>query len=329
MLRFALRRLLIIIPFLLGMSLVSFVVIQLPPGSYVDSYINNLKLQGGTVSAEQEENLRELYGLDKSLPEQYGIWISRIVLEGNFGNSFRYNRPVAAILLERVPGTIILSLTAIALTWILAVPLGILSATRQYSLWDHTLTLINLIGLALPGFLLALGIMFVVYQQTGWLVNGFFSPPFREAPWSFDRVVDLLKNVWLPILVLTIGGMATITRVLRASLLDELNKQYVTTARARGQKELQIILRYPLRIALNPLLSTLGWMLPAVVGGEIVVSKVLNLPTVGPILLEASITQDMYLAGAVVLILSALTVLGTFISDILLALNDPRIRMDG
>ena len=311
------------------MSLVSFVVIQLPPGSYVDSYINNLKLQGGTVSAEQEENLRELYGLDESLPEQYGIWISRIVLEGNFGNSFRYNRPVAAILLERVPGTIILSLTAIALTWILAVPLGILSATRQYSLWDHTLTLINLIGLALPGFLLALGIMFVVYQQTGWLVNGFFSPPFREAPWSFDRVVDLLKNVWLPILVLTIGGMATITRVLRASLLDELNKQYVTTARARGQKELQIILRYPLRIALNPLLSTLGWMLPAVVGGEIVVSKVLNLPTVGPILLEASITQDMYLAGAVVLILSALTVLGTFISDILLALNDPRIRMDG
>lgn len=311
------------------MSLVSFVVIQLPPGSYVDSYINNLKLQGGTVSAEQEENLRELYALDKSLPEQYGIWISRIVLEGNFGNSFRYNRPVAAILLERVPGTMILSLTAIALTWILAVPLGILSATRQYSVWDHTLTLINLIGLALPGFLLALGIMFVVYQQTGWLVNGFFSPPFREAPWSFDRVVDLLKNVWLPILVLTIGGMATITRVLRASLLDELNKQYVTTARARGQKELQIILRYPLRIALNPLLSTLGWMLPAVVGGEIVVSKVLNLPTVGPILLEASITQDMYLAGAVVLILSALTVLGTFISDILLALNDPRIRMDG
>lgn len=311
------------------MSLVSFVVIQLPPGSYVDSYINNLKLQGGTVSAEQEENLRELYGLDKSLPEQYGIWISRIVLEGNFGNSFRYNRPVAAILLERVPGTMILSLTAIALTWILAVPLGILSATRQYSLWDHTLTLINLIGLALPGFLLALGIMFVIYQQTGWLVNGFFSPPFREAPWSFDRVVDLLKNVWLPILVLTIGGMATITRVLRASLLDELNKQYVITARSRGQKELQIILRYPLRIALNPLLSTLGWMLPAVVGGEIVVSKVLNLPTVGPILLEASITQDMYLAGAVVLILSALTVLGTFISDILLALNDPRIRMDG
>ncbi len=328
MLQFALRRLAILIPFLIGISIVSFIVIQLPPGSYVDSYVNNLRLQGNVVSAEQEADIRAMYGLDKSLPEQYALWMGKIVFAGDFGSSFRYNRPVAAILVERVPGTIILSLAAIAFTWLLAVPLGILSAVKQYSVWDHTLTLISLIGLAVPGFMLALGIMFVVYQNTGWLVNGFFSPPFREAPWSLAKVIDLLKNVWLPLLVLTVGGMATITRVLRATLLDELNKQYVTTARAKGVPEMANVLRYPLRIAINPLLSTLGWMLPAVVGGEIVVSKVLNLPTIGPVLLEASITQDMYLAGAIVMILSVLTVLGTFISDLLLALNDPRIRME-
>jgi len=208
------------------------------------------------------------------------------------------------------------------------VPLGILSAVKQYSVWDHAMTLLGLIGLAVPGFLLALSIMFIVYQNTGWLVNGFFSPPFREAPWSPEKVVDLLRNVWLPLLVLTVGGLASITRVLRATLLDELNKQYVTTARSKGLKEMANVLRYPLRIAINPLLSTLGWMLPAVVGGEIVISKVLNLPTIGPILLEASIAQDMYLAGGIVLILSVLTVVGTFISDILLAVNDPRIRME-
>ncbi len=328
MLQFALRRLGILLPFLIGISIISFVVIQLPPGSYADSYVNNLRLQGTNVSAQQEADIRAMYGLDKSLPEQYALWMGKIVFSGDFGNSFRYNRPVAAILTERVPPTLILSLTAIALTWLLAVPLGILSAVRQYSVWDHALTLLGLIGLAVPGFLLALTLMFVVYQNTGWLVNGFFSPPFREAPWSLDKVVDLLRNVWLPLLVLTIGGLASITRVLRATLLDELNKQYVTTARSKGLKEMRNVLRYPLRIAINPLLSTLGWMLPAVVGGEIVISKVLNLPTIGPILLEASIAQDMYLAGGIVLILSVLTVVGTFISDILLALNDPRIRME-
>ena len=169
--------------------------------------------------------------------------------------------------------------------------------------------------------------MFAVYKQTGWLINGLFSPKYREAPWSIERLLDLSKNVWLPLMVLALAGVATITRVLRASLLDELNKQYVTTARAKGLTEFQLIFQYPLRIAINPLLSTLGWLLPAVVGGEIVVSKVLNLPTVGPVLLEAAQTQDMYLAGGIVLILSALTVVGTFISDILLALNDPRVRM--
>ena len=328
MLQFAFRRLIILIPLLIGISIVSFLVIQLPPGSYVDSYVSNLRMLGNIVSADQVADIEAQYGLDKSLPEQYTIWIRNIVSAGDFGNSFRYNRPVVAILFDRVPGTIILSLSAIALTWLLAVPLGIVSAVRQYSVWDHALTFVSLIGLAVPGFLLALGLMFLVYKNTGWLVNGFFSPPFRDAPWSIERVVDLLKNVWLPIVVLTFAGLPTISRILRATLLDELNKQYVTTARAKGLKESRMIVRYPLRIAINPLLSTVGWMLPAVVGGEIVVSKVLNLPTIGPVLLEASLAQDMYLAGAIVLILSVLTVAGTFISDLLLALNDPRIRME-
>lgn len=327
MLTFVLHRLLILVPFLFLVSIISFIVIQLPAGNYVDTYVNVLKMQGGTVSEAQIESIEAMYGLDRSLPVQYGMWITNIVLRGNFGNSFRYNRPVADILSERVPRTISISLVAILLTWLTAVPLGILSAVKRYSFWDHLFTFISLIGLAVPGFLLALILMYAVYAKTGWMISGLFSPEFRAVPWSFAKFSDMLKNIWLPLLVLSITGVAGIIRVLRASLLDELNKQYVTTARAKGLSEWQLIMQYPMRIALNPLISTVGWMLPAVVGGEIVVSKVLNLPTIGPVLLEATIAQDMYLAGGIVLILSVLTVIGTFVSDVLLALNDPRIRI--
>ena len=328
MVNFILRRSLILIPFLVLISIISFIVIQLPPGTYVDTYVNNLKLQGGTVSEEQKASIEAMYGLDKPLPVQYGIWITNIVLHGNFGNSFRYNRPVTDILQERIPRTISISLVSIFLTWLIAVPLGILSAVKQYSFWDHLFTFISLLGLAVPGFLLALILMYAVYAKTGWMISGLFSPEFRSEPWSIAKFTDMLKNIWLPLLVLSITGVAGIIRVLRASLLDELNKQYVTTARAKGLSEWQLILQYPIRIAINPLISTLGWMLPAVVGGEIVISKVLNLPTTGPVLLEATTAQDMYLAGGIVMILSLLTVIGTFISDILLAVNDPRIRMN-
>ena len=327
MLTFVLHRLLILVPFLFLVSIISFIVIQLPAGNYVDTYVNVLKMQGGTVSEAQIESIEAMYGLDRSLPVQYGMWITNIVLRGNFGNSFRYNRPVADILSERVPRTMSISLVAILLTWLTAVPLGILSAVKRYSFWDHLFTFISLIGLAVPGFLLALILMYAVYAKTGWMISGLFSPEFRAVPWSFAKFSDMLKNIWLPLLVLAITGVAGIIRVLRASLLDELNKQYVTTARAKGLSEWQLIMQYPMRIALNPLISTVGWMLPAVVGGEIVVSKVLNLPTIGPVLLEATIAQDMYLAGGIVLILSVLTVIGTFVSDVLLALNDPRIRI--
>jgi len=328
MLNFILRRSLILIPFLFLISIISFTVIQLPPGTYVDTYVNNLKLQGGTVSEEQKASIEAMYGLDKPMAVQYGLWITNIILRGNFGNSFRYNRPVTDILQERIPRTVSISLVSIFLTWLIAVPLGILSAVKQYSFWDHLFTFISLLGLAVPGFLLALILMYAVYAQTGWMISGLFSPEFRSEPWSVAKFTDMLKNIWLPLLVLSITGVAGIIRVLRASLLDELNKQYVTTARAKGLSEWQLILQYPIRIAINPLISTLGWMLPAVVGGEIVISKVLNLPTTGPVLLEATTAQDMYLAGGIVMILSLLTVIGTFISDILLAVNDPRIRMN-
>ena len=326
--QFILQRLALLIPFLFLVSIMSFIIIQLPPGDYVDSYIRNLQLQGGTVNDAQKAALEAQYGLDKSFPVQYLSWIGNIILHGDFGNSFRYQVPVEQILAERIPRTIAISFASILLTWIIAVPLGIISALRQYSGWDYLFAFISFLGLSVPAFLLALVLMYVVYAQTGWFVTGLFSPEYRTAPWSFDKLIDLLKNIWLPLLVLSITSTGGIIRILRASLLDELRKQYVTTARAKGLPERLLILRYPVRIALNPLISTIGWMLPAVVGGEVVVSKVLNLPTTGPVLLEAIQSQDMYLAGALVMILSALTIFGTLISDILLAVFDPRIRYD-
>lgn len=326
MVSYILRRIAIMIPLLILVSFISFIVIQLPPGDYVSTYVMNLQQAGGSVNAANVAALRAQYGLDQPLPLQYLTWMKGIVLHGNFGNSFVYNRPVSDILLERVRRTIAISVASIVVTWVAAVPIGILSAVRQYSVWDHTFTLLSFIGLAVPGFLLALVGVLILFHTTGFLITGLNSPDFRDAPWSIAKILDMLKNVWLPILVLAVSGIAGIARVLRASLLDELGKQYVMTARAKGLTERQILLRYPLRIAINPLLSTIGWLLPATVGGEIVVSKVLNLPTTGPILLQSLLSQDLYLTGAIILILSSLTVVGTMISDLLLAWADPRIR---
>ncbi|TDO34774.1 peptide/nickel transport system permease protein [Kribbella sp. VKM Ac-2527] len=327
MARFVLRRLLMLIPFLFLISVVSFAVIQLPPGDFVDTYVRNLEVQGGTVNQGQRAAIEAQYGLDRPVYIQYGIWVKHIA-QGDFGNSFLYDRPVGDILKERVPRTVGIALAAMLLTWVIAVPIGIYSALRQYSVWDHLFTFISFVGLAVPGFLLALVLMYVVYEKTGWLVTGMFSPEYRAAPWSVAKFVDMLKNLWLPLLVLAVTSAAGVIRVLRASLLDEVKKQYVTTARSKGMPEWKLVMRYPVRIAINPLISTIGWMLPALVGGEVVVSKVLNIPTTGPVLLEAILSQDMYLTGALVMILSALTVIGTLASDVLLAVVDPRIRYE-
>ena len=323
---FIVRRVLMLIPFLFLVSALSFVVIQLPPGSFVDTYKRNLEAQGGVVNEAQLQALEVRYGLDKPLLVQYGIWISNILFRGDFGNSFTYQRPVIDILRERLPRTVIISLVSIVFTWIIAIPLGIIAALKKNSVWDYVLTVLSFIGLSLPAFLLAILLMYVVFANTGWLVTGLYSPEFQDAPWSVAKFVDLLKNVWLPLVVLAVTGAAGTIRVLRATLLDELQKPYVITARAKGLPEWRVILKYPVRLAINPMISTIGWLLPAVVGGELVVSKVLNLPTVGPIILAATLAQDMYLAGAFVLLLSMLTLIGTLLSDILLAWLDPRIR---
>ncbi|MBK9715053.1 MAG: ABC transporter permease [Kouleothrix sp.] len=323
---FIVRRVLMLIPFLFLVSALSFVVIQLPPGSFVDTYKRNLEAQGGVVNQAQLQALEVRYGLDKPLLVQYGIWISNIIFRGDFGNSFTYQRPVIDILKERLPRTVIISLVSIVLTWIIAIPLGIIAALKKNSVWDYVLTFLSFIGLSLPAFLLAILLMYVVFANTGWLVTGLYSPEFQDAPWSLAKFADLLKNVWLPLVVLAVTGAAGTIRVLRATLLDELQKPYVITARAKGLPEWRVILKYPVRLAINPMISTIGWLLPAVVGGELVVSKVLNLPTVGPIILAATLAQDMYLAGAFVLLLSMLTLVGTLLSDILLAWLDPRIR---
>ena len=323
---FIVRRVLMLIPFLFLVSALSFVVIQLPPGSFVDTYRRNLEAQGGVVNEGQLQALEARYGLDKPLLVQYSIWISNILFRGDFGNSFTYQRPVIDILKERLPRTIIISLVSIVFTWIIAIPLGIIAALKKNSVWDYVLTFLSFIGLSLPAFLLAILLMYVVFANTGWLVTGLYSPEFQDAPWSVAKFADLLKNVWLPLVVLAVTGAAGTIRVLRATLLDELQKPYVITARAKGLPEWRVILKYPVRLAINPMISTIGWLLPAVVGGELVVSKVLNLPTVGPIILAASLSQDMYLAGAFVLLLSMLTLIGTLISDVLLAWLDPRIR---
>lgn len=325
MTRFVIRRLLLLIPFMFAISVVSFAIIQLPPGDYVDTYVRNLEMQGGAVNQAQIDALRARYGLDQSLLTQYWLWISN-VLTGDFGNSFLYDRPVGQVLAERVPRTAALAIISMLVTWMIAVPVGIYSALRQYSVGDHVATFLSFIGVAVPPFLLALVAMYLVFDHTGFLITGLYSPEYRGADWSIGKLLDLVKNTWLPVMVLAITGSAGVIRVLRSSLLDELNKLYVTTARSKGLPEHKVILKYPVRIAINPLISTIGWMLPAMVGGEVVVSQVLNLPTIGPVLLEATIAQDMFLTGAIVLILSALTVVGTLVSDILLAAIDPRIR---
>jgi peptide/nickel transport system permease protein len=328
MLEYIIKRSLAMIPLLFLVSVLSFVIIQLPPGDYVESYRLALEAQGGRLNEAQLAALSNRYGLNKPLYTQYFRWIKGIVTKLDFGQSFRYDRPVMSVLGERIPRTVGISLASLLLTWIIAVPFAIFSALRQYSIWDYLLSFLNIIGLAVPGFLLALILLYLVFQTTGYSITGLYSEAYQGASWSISKLLDLFKNLWLPIVTLGISGTAGIMRVLRATLLDELNKPYVTTARAKGLPEWKVILKYPVRIAINPLVSTIGWLLPSLIGGEIVVSKVLNIPTTGPVLLNALMVQDMYLAGGIVMILSCLTVVGTLISDVLLALTDPRIRYD-
>ena len=325
---YIIRRSVALVPLLFLISVITFVLIQLPPGDYVTTHMMNLRAQGTFVAAEEEERLREQYGLGKSMYQQYFLWIRKIVLHWDFGTSFAFNRPVADLLAERVPLTLVISLLSAVLIWVMAVPIGIYSATHQYSKFDFFWTFVGFIGLATPNFLVALVFLWFAFYWFDISAIGLFSAAYQGVPWSVAKVVDLLKHTWIPVLIVGTSGTAGLIRVMRGTLLDELNQQYVVTARVKGLSEPRILFKYPVRMAINPVVSTLGWMLPSLVSGEVLVSTVMSLPTTGPLLLEALLAQDMFMAGSIVLILSALTVVGTLISDILLVWLDPRIRYD-
>ncbi len=326
MLQYILRRVLWMIPTFLVTSLVAFAIIQLPPGDYATSYLANLSAQGTQVSREVEESLRQAYGLGEPLPMQYFKWMHGILTRGDFGIAFELSQPVSSVIWERVWLTIALSLGSVLITWVIAFSIGIYSAVKQYSLGDYVFTFIGFIGIAVPSFLLALVLMYIQFKYFSQTIGGLFSSEFVNAPWNMERAADLLRHIWLPVLILAFGGTAELIRIMRANLLDEMRRPYVITARAKGLPEWKVLLRYPVRLALNPFVSTIGWTLPYLVSGSIILSVVMNLPTTGPMLLRALQVQDMYLAGAVILILSVLTIIGTLVSDILLAWLDPRIR---
>jgi peptide/nickel transport system permease protein len=326
MLKYIAWRVLMMIPTIFVISVVSFIVIQLPPGDFLTSYIAGMTSRGEDIDAATIQALRNAYGLGQPVYVQYIKWITGAV-RGDFGQSFTWGVSVSSLIWDRVWLTIAVSFITLMFTWLVAFPIGIYSAVRQYSILDYVFTFIGFIGVAVPGFLLALILMVFAFAQFNMSVGGLFSPGFEDAPWSWARVGDLLKHMWIPVIVLGLSGTASLIRIMRANLLDELNKAYVTTARAKGQDETKLLLRYPVRAALNPFVSTLGWTLPQLVSGSTIVAVVLNLPLTGPMMLQALISQDMYLAGSFILILSVLTVIGTLVSDILLAWLDPRIRL--
>jgi peptide/nickel transport system permease protein len=327
MLQFAVRRMLYMVLTLFIVSILSFVIIQLPPGDYLTTVVTNMRASGEVVDEAILAAMEQRYGLNQPIHVQYWKWISGILLRGDFGQSFEWNQPVSALIWGRLALTFTMSLATLLFTWVVAFPVGIFSAVRQYSIGDYVATVIGYIGLAIPDFMLALVLMYVAFKVFNQSVGGLFSPAYTDAPWSWGKVWDLLKHLWIPVLIIGTGGTAGLIRIMRANLLDELHKPYVTTARAKGMSEFRLILKYPVRVALNPFVSTVGWTLPILVSGSAVVSIVLAMPTTGPLLLRALMSQDMYLAGSFILLLSVLTVIGTFISDILLAWLDPRIRL--
>lgn len=326
MLKYIAWRILMMIPTLFAISIVSFLIIQLPPGDFLTSYLAQLTSMGETVSEEVIEALRARYGLGSPVYVQYWTWMTGIITQGDFGMSLLWGRPVSELLWERVSLTVMVSASSVLFIWVVAIPIGIYSAVRQYSVGDYIFTFLGFLGLATPPFMLALIALWIVFVSTGSVLVGLFSPEYIDASWSFGKALDLLAHLWIPMVILGTAGTAGTIRVIRAQMLDELHKPYVVTARAKGVSELKLLFKYPVRIALNPFFSTLGWLLPRLIAGEILVSIVLNLPTTGPLLLGALTNQDMYLAGSFMLILSTLTVIGTLISDILLAWVDPRIR---
>ena len=327
MLTFVFKRVLYMIPTLIGMSIISFFIIQLPPGDFLTSLISAIADSGQGLDSATVAKLTAQYGLDQPFYVQYWKWISGILFRGDFGWSFDWGQPVSRLIWDRMGITLLVSVLSLILIWAIALPIGIYSAVKRYSIGDHVFTLLGFIGLAIPTFIMALVLMYVSYAFLGQNVGGLFSPEYQDAPWSWGKLWDLCAHLWIPIIVIATNSTAALIRVMRANLSDELNKPYVVTARAKGLSEFTLIMRYPVRIALNPFISTIGWVLPALISGVTITAIVLNLPMAGPLLLRALVSQDMYLAGAFILLMSVLTLVGMLISDILLAVLDPRIRL--
>ncbi|MBA5803730.1 ABC transporter permease [Rhizobium leguminosarum] len=328
MLVFIAKRFLWMIPSLFAVSFLAFVLIQLPPGDYVTTYIATLAASNEIVDQNTAAQLRERFGLGDPMLVQYFKWVWGILTRGDFGISFEWQQPVSDLIWERMALTLVLALSTLIATWAIALPIGVYSAVRKYSIGDYFFTAFTFFGLAVPSFLLALVLMYVAAVEFGQDVGGLFSPEYENASWSFAKMVDLFSHLWLPVIILAVSSTASLIRVMRANMLDELPKPYVTTARAKGLSEFRLLMKYPLMIALNPFISTIAWLLPNLISGSVVVAIVLNLPTAAPLLLQALMAQDMYLAGAFVLLICALTLIGSLISDILLALVDPRIRLE-
>jgi peptide/nickel transport system permease protein len=316
------------VPSLFVVSFLAFVLIQLPPGDYVTTYIATLAASNEIVDQNTAADLRARFGLDQPFIVQYWKWLTGIVFRGDFGLSFEWQQPVSDLIWERMGLTLIITVATLLVTWAIALPIGIYSAVRQYSIGDYVSTLFGFLGLAIPNFLLALILMYVAIILYGQEVGGLFSEAYVKAPWSWAKIGDLLNHLWLPVIILATSGTASLVRVMRANMLDELHRPYVTTARAKGLSEFRLLIKYPCRLAINPFISTIGWLLPNLVSGALIVSVVMSLPTAGPLLLQSLTSQDMYLAGAFLLLLCVLTLVGTLISDLLLAVVDPRIRFD-
>ena len=324
--KYILKRLLYMIILLWVMSVFAFIVIQLPPGDYLTSYIANLQQQMGQVDDSVVQSLRTQYGLDNPMWQRYLLWMKNM-FQGDFGQSFEWKQSVGILLASRMPMTILLSAITLLFAYACAIPIGIFSARHQYSVGDYVFSVLGFIGLATPSFFLALIMMYYSNHYLGISVGGFFSPEYQNAPWSLLRVRDLIKHLPIPVFVIGLASMANVIRILRATLLDELKRPYVVAARARGLKENKMIYKYPVRVALNPIISSIGSILPSIVSGATVTAIVLDIPTVGSLLYKALLSQDMYLAGASILMLTAITVIGTFLSDILLVVVDPRIKI--
>jgi peptide/nickel transport system permease protein len=326
MLQFIIRRILIFIPMMFLMSVVAFALIQAPPGDFLTDYVAQLQASGELVDDDQIEALRDQYGLNRPLYVQYAKWVWGI-LQWDLGLSLEWRRPVTELVNARLAMTVVLGVSTIIFTWTLAIPIGVLSAVKKYTPIDYFFTFISYFGVGTPNFLIALVAMWLAFSVLGIKITGLFSEEYVTAPWSFGKVIDMLKHMWVPMLILGTDGTARFTRIVRANLLDEMNKPYVETARAKGLPEWKVVVKYPVRIALNPFVSTAGLELPRLISGQLIVATVMSLPTIGPLLLRALLSQDMFMAGSIVLILTTLTLIGVLISDIVLALMDPRIRI--